>query len=254
MKDYGKHVKWPNPPKVLRRFEEALHAIYYRWRAHELIKSIPPKDLPQIKAKVAALELLKGHRGDIGLQRVWQGNYLALNPGNSQATGSFTSVISELQRKDKFMKILFSSQVRKINRFNKVENRAIFITDRHLYKMDPVKYYKVMKTIPLYNLTGLSVSNGKDQLVVFHTKDNKDLIVCLVSMHSLNENRIGELVGVVANHFKSENRRLQVNITNPVQCSMHGRKCSISVKTKINQSEPNFIKDRTGFILWVAEN
>lgn len=51
---------------------------FLRWRAHELIKNIPPKDLPQIKAKVAALELLKGHRGDIGLQRVWQGNYLAL--------------------------------------------------------------------------------------------------------------------------------------------------------------------------------
>uniref|UniRef100_A0A670YQU6 Myosin ID n=1 Tax=Pseudonaja textilis TaxID=8673 RepID=A0A670YQU6_PSETE len=181
MKDYGKHVKWPNPPKVLRRFEEALQAIYYRWRAHELIKSIPPKDLPQIKAKVAALELLKGHRGDIGLQRNWQGNYLALSL---------------------FFAILVSFDYLQINRFNKVEDRAIFITDRHLYKMDPIKYYKVMKTIPLYNLTGLSVSNGKDQLVVFHTKDNKDLIVCLVNMHSLNENRIGELIGVMADHFK----------------------------------------------------
>lgn len=30
MKDYGKHVKWPSPPKVLRRFEEALQAIYHR--------------------------------------------------------------------------------------------------------------------------------------------------------------------------------------------------------------------------------
>uniref|UniRef100_A0A670YNC3 Myosin ID n=1 Tax=Pseudonaja textilis TaxID=8673 RepID=A0A670YNC3_PSETE len=191
MKDYGKHVKWPNPPKVLRRFEEALQAIYYRWRAHELIKSIPPKDLPQIKAKVAALELLKGHRGDIGLQRNWQGNYLALSL---------------------FFAILFDYL--QINRFNKVEDRAIFITDRHLYKMDPIKYYKVMKTIPLYNLTGLSVSNGKDQLVVFHTKDNKDLIVCLVNMHSLNENRIGELIGVMADHFKSGTKTL-ATIENP---------------------------------------
>lgn len=30
MKDYGKHVRWPTPPKVLRRFEEALQAIYSR--------------------------------------------------------------------------------------------------------------------------------------------------------------------------------------------------------------------------------
>ncbi|XP_053119977.1 unconventional myosin-Id [Hemicordylus capensis] len=254
MKGYGKHVKWPTPPKVLRRFEEALQAIYHRWRAHELIKSIPPKDLPQIRAKVAAVELLKGHRADMGLQRVWQGNYIALNPDNPQAAGAFTPVANELKRKDKFMNVLFSSHVRKVNRFNKVEDRAIFITDRHLYKMDPTKHYKVMKTIPLYNLTGLSISNGKDQLAVFHTKDNKDLIFCLLSVHPVNESRIGELIGVLANHFKSEKRRLQVSITNPVQCSLHGRKCTVSVETKINQSEPNFTKNRTGFILCVPGN
>ncbi|KAJ7313494.1 hypothetical protein JRQ81_004914, partial [Phrynocephalus forsythii] len=254
MKDYGKHVRWPTPPKVLRRFEEALQAIYFRWKAHELIKSIPSKDLPQIRAKVAAVELLKGHRGDIGLQRAWQGNYLASTPNNPQAASLFVPIAFELQRKDKFMNVLFSSHVRKINRFNKVEDRAIFITDRHLYKMDPTKHYKVMKMIPLYNLTGLSVSNGKDQLVVFHTKDNKDLIVCLLSMHPLNENRIGELIGVLGSHFKSEKRRLQVSVTHPVQCSMRGQKCTISVETRINQSEPNFTKDRAGFVLCVPAN
>uniref|UniRef100_A0A8D2LG55 Myosin ID n=1 Tax=Varanus komodoensis TaxID=61221 RepID=A0A8D2LG55_VARKO len=252
MKDYGKHVRWPSPPKVLQRFDEALQAIYHRWRAFELIKKIPPSDLPQIRAKVAAMELLKGHRSDIGLQRAWQGNYLLA--GVSNTARSFSPIASELQRKDKFMNVLFSSHVRKINRFNRVEDRAIFITDRHLYKMDPAKHYKVMKSIPLYNLTGLSISNGMDQLVVFHTKDNKDLIVCLLSMHPLNESRIGELIGALANHFKSEKRLLHVSITNPVQCSLHGRKCTISVETRINQSEPNFIRNRTGFLLSVPGN
>jgi len=32
MKDYGKHVPWPTPPKVLHRFEEALQAIYHRYK------------------------------------------------------------------------------------------------------------------------------------------------------------------------------------------------------------------------------
>lgn len=53
------------------------HTLFFRWRAHELIKSIPPKDLPQIRAKVAAVELLKGQRADIGLQRAWHGDYMA---------------------------------------------------------------------------------------------------------------------------------------------------------------------------------
>ncbi|NXC88753.1 MYO1D protein, partial [Cercotrichas coryphoeus] len=225
-----------------------------RWRAAELIRSVPPEALPQLRAKVAAMELLKGHRADIGLQRAWRGNYIALKPGSPQSSGSFTPVANELKRKDKYMNILFSCHVRKVNRFNKVEDRAIFITDRHLYKMDPMKQYKVMKTIPLYNLVGLSVSNGKDQLVVFHTKDNKDLIVCLFSNDPSNDSRIGELVGVLASHFKRSKRSLHVSVTNPVQCSLHGRKCTVSVETKINQSQPDFTKHRSGFVLCVPGN
>ncbi|KAJ7398343.1 Unconventional myosin-Ig [Pitangus sulphuratus] len=360
LRDRGRHVQWPTPPKVLRRFEEALQAIYHRWRAGELIRSVPPEVLPQLRAKVAAMEVLKGHRADIGLQRAWQGNYIALKSDNPQSSGSFVPVANELKRKDKYMNVLFSCHVRKVNRFNKVEDRAIFITDRHLYKMDPMRQYKVMKTIPLYNLVGLSVSNGKDQLVVFHTKDNKDLIVCLFSKDPSSDSRVGELVGVLASHFKSseeelvrtehkhgnslvllelqtadsgggtsalvspesgsalssswenpqvmtelskelgnnylrqfkgswffpewsrgkvqrflfndqpfpsfvlgnrgqtllgrEKRALHISVTNPVQCSLHGRKCTVSVETRINQSQPDFTKHRSGFVLSVPGN
>lgn len=48
-----------------------------RWRASQLIKTIPASDLPQVRAKVAAMEMLKGQRADLGLQRAWEGNYLA---------------------------------------------------------------------------------------------------------------------------------------------------------------------------------
>ncbi|XP_032890982.1 unconventional myosin-Id [Amblyraja radiata] len=249
LKDYGKHVKWPTPPKIIRTFDETLKSVYQRWRAFQLIKSIPPADLPQVRAKVAAFANLKGQRGDLGLQRSWEGNYLATKRDNPQMTPAFSARANELKRKDKYMNTLFSSHVRKINRFNKPEDRAIFITDRHLYKLDPLKQYQVMKTIPLYNVTGVSVSTGKDQLVVFHTKDNKDLIVCLHKMQPANENRIGELVGIVANHFRSEKRNFHVKASDPVQCTMHGKKCTIIVETKINQSQPDFTKTRSGFVL-----
>ncbi|NXD28798.1 MYO1D protein, partial [Spelaeornis formosus] len=195
-------IPWPAPPRALLDFQKVLQVIYHRWRATKLIRSVPPEVLPQLRAKVAAMELLKGHRADTGLQRAWQGNYIALKPNSPQSSGSFTLVADELKRKDKYMSILFSCHVRKVNRFDKVEDRAIFITDRHLYKMDPMKQYKVMKAIPLYNLVGLSVSNGKDELVVFHTKDNNDLVVCLFSNDPSNDSKIGELVGVLASHFK----------------------------------------------------
>uniref|UniRef100_A0A8C3B4X4 Unconventional myosin-Id n=1 Tax=Cyclopterus lumpus TaxID=8103 RepID=A0A8C3B4X4_CYCLU len=150
MKDHGRHVKWPTPPKVLRKFEEALRSIYSRWWAWTLIKGLSAEEALQVRAKVASLEALKGQRVDLGLQRAWEGNYLKRD--SPDAASSFTLVSSELQRKDKFMRILFSGNVRKINRFHKAEDRAVLITDRHLYKMDPLKQYKLMKSIPLYNV------------------------------------------------------------------------------------------------------
>ncbi|KAL2078121.1 hypothetical protein ACEWY4_025806 [Coilia grayii] len=202
MKDHGKHVKWPTPPKVLRKVEEALRSIYNRWWAWTLIKGLSPEEMLQVRAKVATLECLKGQRADLGLQRAWEGNYLKRD--SPETASSFTLVSSDLQRKDKFMRVLFSSNVRKINHFNKAEDRTVLITDRHLYKMDPVKQYKPMKSIPLYNVTGVSVSPGKDQLVVFHTKDGRDLVVCLQGMTPAGESRIGELVGTLFSHFKRD--------------------------------------------------
>ncbi|KAB0357203.1 hypothetical protein FD754_001359, partial [Muntiacus muntjak] len=79
--------------------------------------------------------------------------FLQKKPDTPQTSGTFVPVANELKRKDKYMNVLFSCHVRKVNRFSKVEDRAIFVTDRHLYKMDPTKQYKVMKTIPLYNET-----------------------------------------------------------------------------------------------------
>ncbi|RMC01622.1 hypothetical protein DUI87_22063 [Hirundo rustica rustica] len=51
-----------------------------------------------------------------------------------------------------------------------------------------------------------------------------------------------------------EKRALHVTVTNPVQCSLHGRKCTVSVETKLNQSQPDFTKHRSGFVLCVPGN
>uniref|UniRef100_A0A672H495 Unconventional myosin-Id n=1 Tax=Salarias fasciatus TaxID=181472 RepID=A0A672H495_SALFA len=186
MKDYGRHVKWPTPPKVLQRVCVCASC---RWWAWTLIKGLSPEEALQVRAKVACLEALKGHRADMGLQRAWEGNYLVSGPDALQQ--------NRQKLKDKFMRVLFSCNVRKINRFHKAENRTLLITDRHLYKMDPLKQYKPMKSIPLYNVTGLSVSPGKDQLVVLHTRDSRDLVVCLQGMQPAGDSRVGELVGAV---------------------------------------------------------
>lgn len=62
------------------------------------------------------------------------------------------------------------------------------------------------------------------------------------------------LSGLLPLGSSSEKRHLQVNVTNPVQCSLHGKKCTVSVETKLNQPQPDFTKNRSGFILSVPGN
>lgn len=52
-------------------------------------------------------------------------------------------------------------------------------------------------------VTGVSVTNGQDQLVVFHTCSHNDLVVCFHKMQPAGDNRVGELVGVLADHCKA---------------------------------------------------
>lgn len=49
-------------------------------------------------------------------------------------------------------------------------------------------------------VTGLSVTSGRDQLVVLHARGYDDLVVCLHRSRPPLDNRVGELVGVLAAH------------------------------------------------------
>ncbi|KYO24096.1 unconventional myosin-Ig-like [Alligator mississippiensis] len=77
MPDYGRSVAWPPPPAVLARFQDHSQQLFRRWRARQIVKNIPPSDMAQIKAKVAAMENLHGLRPDWGCQRSWARDYLS---------------------------------------------------------------------------------------------------------------------------------------------------------------------------------
>ena len=58
-------------------------------------------------------------------------------------------------------KVLFSSFVKKVNKRNKTEERAIVVTERGIFKLDPKHKFKIMKdgisiakVGPVYRYTG----------------------------------------------------------------------------------------------------
>ena len=55
----------------------------------------------------------------------------------------------------------------------------------------------------LFQLTAVSVSPGRDQLIVFHSTNNNDLVVSLTGENQpLKEDRVGEIVAHVCKIFK----------------------------------------------------
>ncbi|XP_042292356.1 unconventional myosin-Ig isoform X2 [Thunnus maccoyii] len=77
MADYGKSVEWPTPPAALSQFHNITSSLHRRWWARQLIKNIPPSDMLEVRAKVAALTALNGERKDWGSRRAWERDYLA---------------------------------------------------------------------------------------------------------------------------------------------------------------------------------
>ncbi|XP_078198487.1 unconventional myosin-Ig isoform X3 [Callithrix jacchus] len=248
---YGRDLVWPLPPAVLQPFQDTCHALFCRWRARQLVKNIPPSDMAQIKAKVAAMANLQGLRQDWGCRRAWARDYLSSATDNPTASGLFAQRLKTLRDKDGFGAVLFSSHVRKVNRFHKIRNRALLLTDRHLYKLDPDRQYRVMRAVPLEAVMGLSVTSGGDQLVVLHARGQDDLVVCLHRSRPPLDNRVGELVGVLAAHCQGEGRALEVRVSDCIPLSQRGARRLVSVEPRPEQPEPDFRCARGTFtLLW----
>uniref|UniRef100_A0A9J8BMQ2 Myosin IG n=1 Tax=Cyprinus carpio carpio TaxID=630221 RepID=A0A9J8BMQ2_CYPCA len=202
MADYGKSVEWPTPPAALVQFHRITQHLYRRWWARQLIKNIPPSDMAEVRAKVAALSALSGERVDWGYSRAWERDYLANAKDSPLTSTNFVRITKELKNKDQYSQILFSCSVRMLNWFNNTKDRALLITDKHIYRLEPKKHFKVQKRIPLDSVVGVSVTSGSDQMVALHTASQDDFLVHLQrGQLNPNQDRVGEMVGSLTDHF-----------------------------------------------------
>uniref|UniRef100_A0AAR2IPY5 Myosin IG n=1 Tax=Pygocentrus nattereri TaxID=42514 RepID=A0AAR2IPY5_PYGNA len=206
MTDYGKSVEWPTPPAALMQFHKITQHLHRRWRARQIVKNIPPSDMAEVRAKVAALGALSGERLDWGFNRAWERDYLANARDCPLTSSNFVRITKELKNKDQYSQVLFSGFVRMLNWFNNTKDRALLITDKHIYRLEPKKHFKVQKRIPIETVTSLSVSSGTDQMVVLHTVSQEDVLVYLQSGQlGPKQDRVGELVGTLCDHFTRQN-------------------------------------------------
>uniref|UniRef100_A0A672KUL2 Unconventional myosin-Ig-like n=1 Tax=Sinocyclocheilus grahami TaxID=75366 RepID=A0A672KUL2_SINGR len=217
MADYGKSVEWPTPPAALVQFHRITRHLYRRWWARQLIKNIPPSDMAEVRAKVAALSALSGERVDWGYSRAWERDYLAKD--SPLTSTNFVHITKELKNKDQYSQVLFSCSVRMLNWFNNTKDRALLITDKHIYRLEPKKHFKVQKRISLDSVVGVSVTSGSDQMVALHTASQDDFLVHLQrGQLNPNQDRVGELLNMFLMIF-----HLQLNFKTAAKCAMTRR-------------------------------
>nr|XP_045596095.1 unconventional myosin ID-like [Procambarus clarkii] len=226
MQDFGKHVRWPAPPLVLRSTVSDFQSIHSRWRAHMILSNIDKAEWPQLRIKVIAGDALMGKRVDWGVRESWVGNYLATTKENPEAS-TFESAVRNMRNKDGFREVLFSSLVRKINKKDKMAERAIMLTDKQIYKLHSKTFKPLRSPIPILEVSGVSVSPGQDQLVIIHLRGGNDLVISLSSQS--NANRVGELTGLLLRQYQLLNRsELRVVVGPTLQC-MLGSKSRVVV-------------------------
>lgn len=163
-----------------------------------ILSKIPRHEWPEMKIKISAASLLLNKRPFYGLNRKWEGNYLSNHSENTDYS-TFNDAANNLKNSQHFNKVLFSSFVTKFNKFNKCAERVVLVTDQALFKLDCQKFKNMKEGVALKDLTGVSVSPGQDQLVVLHCVGGNDFVVSLHGMKQ--EDRIGELVGVLASAY-----------------------------------------------------
>ncbi|XP_068150663.1 unconventional myosin ID [Drosophila tropicalis] len=247
MRDYGKSIQWPQPPLAGRKAEAKLHRVFDFWRANMILSKYPRSEWPQLRLQIIAVTALAGRRPYWGQQRKWLGDYLANSMDNS-GYEAYSANVRKLKSSgpsgDLFRQVLFSAFAKKFNKHNKQAERAFIITDTTIHKLDGIKkkFRDLNHTIAIKDLTSISVTPGRDQLIVFHSPDNNDLVFALQGETStLKEDRIGEVVGIVCKkYYDATNTELRVNVGSNIACRLGEKPKTIVVEGAANVETPNF--------------
>ncbi|CAJ0597979.1 unnamed protein product [Cylicocyclus nassatus] len=201
MPDLGKSVVWPKPPVVLVPFTEKLKVMHQRWRAATILARMQQSLKESFNEKLAAYAVLNGKRERWGYTRSWKGDYLSQSEEPTYNPIKYRAAMLALKNTNPYEKILFSTFFQKFNRYNKSSLRALVVTDQFVAKLDAINFKLLKPVIPLKNITQISVCPEPNGLFIIHIADN-DIIGCM--KNPKDEERVGELVGVILAQFEKD--------------------------------------------------
>jgi myosin-1 len=224
--DFGKGVVWPKPIPGAGPFDELAHRIHTRWWVSSVLKKYEPLRA-EIELKLPAYNIMKGRRSEWGVGVPWLGNYCA----KSDDRDKFGPGITSLFEKFGDNKVEFSSRVSLLNKKGKQEERALVVSNKHLYVLDVKKWKSVdKKPTPIDDVEGITVSTGEDQLVVIAVPGGTDLVVKLQGQALSAELVCAILRGCAEN--------IAVAVTDEIKVTLKGKESTLSFEVAdANKSE-----------------
>jgi len=238
MRDYGKSLQWPEPPKTLSHLRPLFNKAFHRWRAFMVLSKHPRETWEELHMKITAIENLRGKRATWGIERSWNGDYL-----NNTSDNVDVHFYRDSLKKEGASKVAFSCKTIKFNRHGKVTERALVITtDDRIFKMDPKKKFKTMlKYNLLSDFSKLSISPDGNQIAILHLNQGNDLVFSLTS----NDDKIGELVAILSSRLEKANKgKLNIVVSNNLSYNSGKNSKTLSVNSK--NTSGTFIKSNTG--------
>ncbi|KAL0839144.1 hypothetical protein ABMA28_017114 [Loxostege sticticalis] len=178
---------------------------------------------------------LRGRRAEWGAARPWLGDYLADDAYNAKCA-LYKSAVTTLQKTQQSGKPLFSCKIHKFNRFNKLAERCLLVTETAVFKLDANTFKPLKKPTPITEIGAVRVMSSDAQLVVISIPAaNNDLVVGLVGASAAHD-LVGELVGVLANRFKMlKGTELSVEVESgaTTRCTLGGKTRALQLPSTI---------------------
>jgi len=160
---WGKTTRWPEAPRTLSDAEKLIKNVWRTWRARNLVLRLTPDAQGEMRQKVLTRDLFSNNKiWDVA--RRYEADYLEKPTNPHQKT--YCEVSKELFAKFNDTNILFADYVDKINPNGKTQRRGLVITEKNIYKHNPVNYKVKKIAIPISTVTGISLSPYSDNYVV----------------------------------------------------------------------------------------
>jgi len=160
---WGKTTRWPAAPRTLADGERLVKNLWRTWRSRNIITKLSPDEQGEMRQKVLTRDLFSGKK-QWDVPRRYEADYLEKPSNPHQKT--YCEVSKELFAKFNDTNILFADYVDKINPNGKSQRRGLVVTEKNIYKHNPVNYKVKKIAIPISTVTGISLSPYSDNFVI----------------------------------------------------------------------------------------